>query len=67
LQESFTIIEDFNTKIEAANKSYSPEVLQEISLDKLKEPLMKSKQGLVVWLKANLQTEMQSRRSMWGF
>jgi hypothetical protein len=67
LKDSFTIIADFNAKIEAAKKSDSLATLQELPLDKLKDPLYKSKQGLVVWLKANLQTEIKTRKGMFGF
>ena len=62
LKESFTLIEEFNQRIESAKKTKSLATLQDMPLDKLKEPLAKSKEGLVVWLKANLQEEMKPTR-----
>jgi hypothetical protein len=67
LKETYTIIYDMNLKIEVAKKSQSLNTLQDLPLDKLKEPLAKSKDGMVDWLKANLQAESQSRRSLFGF
>ncbi len=69
LNEAFTIAEDFNTKIEVAKKSNNMSSLQELPLENLREPLTKSKQGLVTWLKANVQTELQNnkRRNFLGF
>jgi hypothetical protein len=38
-----------------------------MSLDKLKVPLTKSKEGMVKWLRGNLQSETQTRRGLFGF
>jgi hypothetical protein len=59
----------FNTQIDEARKSHNPASLQEMPVEKLKEPLAKSKEGLVMWLKANLEIEMRkgTRKSMIGF
>ena len=62
LKESSTLIEEFNQRIESARKTRSMATLQDMPLDKLKEPLSKSKEGLVQWLKANLQEEMKPTR-----
>ncbi len=67
LKETFTLINEFNTEIEIAKKSSSADTLQTMPLDKLKEPLDKSKEGLVKWLRANIQSETISRRGLWGF
>ncbi len=68
LKETFSLVSDFNEKIGLAKKTKTTATLQELPLDKLNEPLAKSKEGLVQWLKANLQSEMGStRRNTWGF
>jgi hypothetical protein len=67
LKETYTIIDEMNVKIEIAKKSQSLSTLQDLPLEKLKEPMAKSKEGMVKWLKANLQAETQTRKSMFGF
>jgi hypothetical protein len=67
LKETYTLINDMNLKIEIAKKTQSLETLKELPLDKLKDPLTKSKDGMVKWLRDNLQTETQSRRNIFGF
>jgi hypothetical protein len=69
LNEAFTIAEEFNTKIDIAKKNNNLAVLQDLPLENLRDPLTRSKQGLVVWLKANVQSEMQNnkRRNFLGF
>jgi hypothetical protein len=67
LKDSFAIISEFNEKIESAKNTRSTIVLRDLPLEKLKEPLAKSKEGLVQWLRANLQDEMRTRRGPFGF
>jgi hypothetical protein len=67
LKETYTLIGEMNEKIEIAKRTQSLSSLQELPLDKLKEPLAKSREGMVKWLRANLQTETQSRRNLFGF
>lgn len=62
INESFTIAEDFNQQIEVALKSGTASMLSALPVEKLREPLTKSKKGISEWLQANLQTEMYSRR-----
>jgi hypothetical protein len=67
LTEAFKLIGESNNEIEVAKKGGSIEVLQNLPLDKIKTPLTKGKEGLVKWLRANLQSEMMSRRGLFGF
>ena len=54
LSDTFMMAEDFNRQIEAARKYKSNSYIVNISIDKLKEPLDKSKEGLEEWLLANV-------------
>ncbi len=67
LKESFNLIAEFNNTINSAKKDKNPAILQGLPLDKLKDPLSRSKDGLVLWLRANLQTEMRHGRGPLGF
>lgn len=67
IKECFSLISEINEKIDVARKSQSPAILQELPLEKLRESISKSKEGLVAWLRANLQSEMRSRRGPFGF
>lgn len=69
LNESFVLAEDFNSRIDSARKNKVMATLQDMPVEKMREPLNKSKEGLVAWLRANLQTEIQSkkRRNFLGF
>ena len=67
LKDSFTLIEEMNAEIEVARKSNSTDSLRDIPLDKLRDPLTRSKQGLVKWLRENLQSESINRRGLFGF
>ena len=55
LADTFSLAESFNQEIEAAKRYKSTTYLSAIDVDKLKEPLTKSRQGLEEWLKANIQ------------
>ena len=53
LTGTYKIAEEFNRDIEAAKKYKSTSYLASIQVDRLKEPLSKSKQGLEEWLQLN--------------
>ena len=55
LDTAFSMAESFNHDIDTAKKYKSTGYLTVISIDKLKEPLAKSKQGLEEWLQANIE------------
>ena len=50
LSDTFIVVEDFNRQVDAARKYKSASYLASINLDKLKESLTKSQQGLEQWL-----------------
>lgn len=49
----FSMAEDFNLQVESAKRYKSAIHLSGISVDKIKEPLAKSRDGLSEWLKTN--------------
>ena len=53
LAGAYEIAEEFNGEIEAAKKHKSSSYLAGIQVDRLKEPLAKSKEGLEAWLELN--------------
>ena len=53
LAGAYAIAEEFNAEIGAAKKHKSPGYLAGIQVDRLKEPLARSKQGLEEWLELN--------------
>jgi len=55
LDTAFGMAESFNHDIDTAKKYRSTGYLTVISIDKLKEPLAKSKQGLEEWLQENTE------------
>lgn len=57
LSDAFDITEDFNQRIESTKKYKSASYLAGIDIDKLKEPLARSQQGLEEWLLANAGTK----------
>jgi hypothetical protein len=69
INEAFTISEDFKNKIDVAKKSNNMALIQDLPVEQLKEPLTKSRKGVVAWLRANVNTEMQTdrRRNWLGF
>ena len=50
LAGTYEIIEQFNSEIDAAKKHQSSSYLAGIQVDRLKDPLARSKQGLEQWL-----------------
>jgi hypothetical protein len=67
LTETYKLIKEMNERIEIAKKTQSLSTLKDLPLDKLNEPMVKSKEGMVRWLRANIQAESQSRRNLFGF
>lgn len=53
LAGAYEIAEEFNSEIEAAKKHKSSSYLAGIQVDRLKEPLARSRQGLEEWLELN--------------
>ena len=53
LASAYGIAEEFNREIDAAKKYKSASYLASIQVDRLKEPLAKSRQGLEEWLQLN--------------
>ena len=53
LSDSFGMVEDFNRQIESAKKHKSLGYMAGLNVDKLKQPLAKSKQGLEDWFLAS--------------
>jgi len=49
LSDAFDMVEDFNRQIDMAKKHRSTSYMANLNVDKLKEPLAKSKQGLEEW------------------
>jgi len=60
LSDAFGMAEDFNQRVGAAKKFKSGSYLVGIDIEKLKEPLAKSKQGLEEWLMINVGTKDDS-------
>lgn len=53
LAGAYEIAEEFNKEIDAAKKHKSASYMASIQVDRLKEPLANSKQGLEEWLQLN--------------
>jgi hypothetical protein len=68
LNESFTMMEEFNSRIESAKKNKALYTLQDMPLEKLRGPLTKSKDELLAWLKTTYESEQQKnpRRGCMG-
>ena len=62
ISSAFGLAEDFNQRIDDAKQHKSTSYLAGIPVDKMTEPLTKSKQGLTEWIQANFQTELAQRR-----
>ena len=62
LDTAFSMTESFNHDIDTAKKYKSTSYLTVISVDKLKELLAKSKQGLEEWLQVNVEKPQLARR-----
>ena len=55
LADTFRQIEDFNLRVESAKMYKSTSYLFGVNIEKLQEPLAKSREGLEEWLKANME------------
>ncbi|MFC2056931.1 hypothetical protein ACFLTO_05135 [Chloroflexota bacterium] len=62
LSDAFTMAEDFNQQISAAKKYKSTSYLAIIDVDKLKDKLTKSQEGLEEWLQATVGTTEPSMK-----
>jgi hypothetical protein len=60
LNEAYAMADDFNARIDSARKNNSMPLLQDMQVSRLRDPLMKSKEGLVTWLRTNYQAEAQN-------
>ena len=63
LTSAYEIAEGFNREIDTAKKYKSASYLASIQMDRLREPLAKSKQGLEEWLQLNKGKEKIFKRS----
>ena len=63
LAGAYEIAEEFNREIDAAKKHKSASYLASIQVDRLSEPLAKSRQGLEEWLQLNKGKEKIFKRS----
>ncbi len=68
LADAFDLAEDFNRQIASAKKHKSASYLANINVDRLKEPLTRSRQGLEKWLQANADQKglPTQRRGLFG-
>ncbi|MDP2916672.1 MAG: hypothetical protein Q8O16_01935 [Dehalococcoidia bacterium] len=68
VNEAFNMANDFNQQIDGARRSKTASYVAGLPVEKLREPLTKAKQGIVVWVQANIQTEMWQgrRRGLFG-
>ena len=67
LASAFGIAAEFNRDIDLARKSKSAAYLSGLGVDKIREPLAKSKQGLEEWLRANAGKQpLFRRRGLFG-
>lgn len=55
LTDTFRQIEDFNLRVESAKMYKSTSYLFGVNIEKLQQPLEKSREGLEEWLKANIE------------
>lgn len=63
LSDAFEMAEEFNQQIEAARKHKTSSYLAAIQVDRLREPLAESRQGLEEWIQENWgKTELYPKR-----
>ena len=67
LTEAFTMVEDFNQRIDTARKNKMLSTLQDLPVEKLKAPMLKAKEGMTAWLKTGYTDQMKNRRGCMGF
>jgi predicted nucleic acid-binding Zn-ribbon protein len=68
LNTAFVLADEFNARIDIARRNNMMATLQDMQLEKLQGPLMKSKEGLIEWLKTAYQNDssMNQRRGCLG-
>jgi hypothetical protein len=64
LKDTFTVLTDYNTKIEAVRNAPGMP-LPEISLDSVRESMIKGRAGLATWIQQNINRE--ATRGMFGW
>ena len=62
VDEAFSLAGDFNARMNLARKNHAIATLQDMQVDKLREPLTKIRKGLSDWLRANRQQELDNIR-----
>jgi hypothetical protein len=62
LSEAFKLASEFNVMIDQARKSKNLASLQAMQIEHLKEPMVKSQDGLAKWLQDNLHRELESQK-----
>jgi hypothetical protein len=67
LTEAFTLVADFNQRIDTARKNKMMATLQDMPVESLKAPMLKAKAGLQAWMKSGYQDELKNRRGCMGF
>ena len=68
LTDAYDLAEEFNREITSAKKFKSSSYLANVNVDKLREPLARSRQGLEAWLNmgAEQQGSSEVKRSLFG-
>jgi hypothetical protein len=67
LNQAFTMVDEFNQRIDTARKSKMMGTLQDMPVDKLKAPMLKAREGLSAYVKGNHEDELKKRRGCLGF
>jgi hypothetical protein len=67
LNEGFTMIDEFNRRIDEARRNKSMQTLRDMPVAQLKGPLLKSKEGLQAWIRSQSDKELNKRRGCMGF
>ena len=63
LADAFNLAEEYNREIDSAKKNKSASYLANINVEKLRQPLTRSRQGLEEWLQASTgQQRLPTRR-----
>jgi len=66
INEVYNLAAEYNSRIDLARKNPVLTTLQEMQVEKLREPLSQSKRGLSDWLRENRRKELENR-SRGGF
>jgi hypothetical protein len=65
LRESFTLMTAINEKIDSSIRNPSTKMEQDLSPDRLREPLTRSKRDLSQWIQENITNESRRSRRGW--